>query len=84
MGIKVFVIIRMLIGCIFVVSGFEKLIGPYQHYLYVFHGYYFIPTLLDEFVLLFCSNEPSKMYLPSWSGVASTEVGGTSASATTG
>ncbi len=39
---------RVVIGSIFVVSGFEKLIGPYQNFLYVIQSYSFLPPLLAE------------------------------------
>ncbi|MCH7681642.1 DoxX family membrane protein [candidate division KSB1 bacterium] len=48
--IKFFVIGRILIGCLFIVSGFEKLIGPYQNFLYIVQSYEFLPTLLEEMV----------------------------------
>ncbi len=50
MAIKIFVVIRALIGCLFVVSGFEKLIGPYQNFLYVVQSYEFLPVVLEEIV----------------------------------
>jgi len=50
MAIKIFVVIRILIGFIFVVSGFEKLIGPYQNFMYVVQSYEFLPTVLEEVV----------------------------------
>jgi len=50
MAIKMFAVIRILIGCIFVVSGFEKLIGPYQNFLYVVQSYEFLPTLIEDIV----------------------------------
>ncbi|MBI3617024.1 MAG: DoxX family membrane protein [Candidatus Omnitrophica bacterium] len=40
----------MVIGGIFVVSGFEKLIGPYQNFLYVIQNHSFLPLFLAEFV----------------------------------
>lgn len=40
----------MVIGSIFVVSGFEKLIGPYQNFLYVILNYSFLPLSLAEIV----------------------------------
>lgn len=40
----------MAIGSIFVVSGFEKLIGPYQNFLYVIQNYSFLPLFLAEIV----------------------------------
>ena len=40
----------MVIGGIFVVSGFEKLIGPYQNFLYVIQNYSFLPLFPAEFV----------------------------------
>jgi len=50
MAIKIFVVIRVLIGCLFIVSGFEKLIGPYQNFLYVVQSYEFLPIVLEEIV----------------------------------
>jgi len=50
MAIKMFAVIRILIGCLFVVSGFEKLIGPYQNFLYVVQSYEFLPTLMEDAV----------------------------------
>ena len=40
----------MAIGSLFVVSGFEKLIGPYQNFLYVIQNYSFLPFPLAESV----------------------------------
>ncbi len=40
----------MVIGGIFVVSGFEKLIGPYQNFLYIIQNYSFLPLSLAEIV----------------------------------
>ena len=39
-----------MIGSFFVVSGFEKLIGPYQNFLYVIQNYSFLPLFLAEIV----------------------------------
>ena len=50
MAIKILVVIRILIGCLFVVSGFEKLIGPYQNFLYVVQSYEFCPTIIEDIV----------------------------------
>ena len=47
MAIKMFAVIRILIGCLFVVSGFEKLVGHYQNFLYVVQSYEFLPTLME-------------------------------------
>lgn len=43
----------MVIGSIFVISGFEKLIGPYQNFLYVIQNYSFLPLSLAEIVARF-------------------------------
>lgn len=43
----------MAIGGIFIVSGFEKLIGPYQNFLYVIQGYSFLPLPLAEIAARF-------------------------------
>ncbi len=50
MAIKILVVIRILTGCLFVVSGFEKLIGPYQNFLYVVQSYEFCPTFVEGVV----------------------------------
>jgi len=39
--------IRILLGCFFIFSGFEKLITPYQNFLYVVQSYAFLPSLLE-------------------------------------
>ncbi len=43
-------IIRVLIGTVFVVSGYEKLIGPYQNFLYVIQSYEVLSVPLEEAV----------------------------------
>jgi len=45
-----FVVLRTLIGLLFIVSGGEKLIWPYQNFLYVVQGYQLLPSGLDEAV----------------------------------
>jgi len=47
---SVFVIIRLLLGSILVVSGFEKLISPYQNFLYVVQSYDMLPASLEGWV----------------------------------
>lgn len=42
-----FVVLRIIIGLLFVVSGAEKLIWPYQNFLYVIQGYQLVPPGLD-------------------------------------
>ena len=37
-------------GLLFVVSGSEKLIGPYQNFLYVVQGYDLFPSSIEEVV----------------------------------
>jgi len=49
----VFVVARILIGCVFVVSGFEKIISPYQNFLYVVQGYEFFLRPLEELIARF-------------------------------
>lgn len=46
--INIFVILRILIGSVFVISGFEKLIGPYQNFLYVIQSYAFLNVFWEE------------------------------------
>lgn len=50
MGFNIFVIIRILIGCIFVVSGFEKLISPHQNFLYVVQEYALFGSFLENII----------------------------------
>ena len=50
MKINVFLIIRFLIGCLFIISGGEKLISPYQNFLYVFQGYELLSVPLEKIV----------------------------------
>lgn len=42
-----FVILRIFIGLVFLVSGFEKSVSPYQNFLYVLQGYQFLPSSLE-------------------------------------
>ena len=49
-AINMFVLVRILIGLVFVVSGAEKLVWPYQNFLYVIQGYQLLPSGLDEAV----------------------------------
>lgn len=42
--------LRILTGLLFVVSGAEKLIWPYQNFLYVLQGYELLPAGLDGIV----------------------------------
>ena len=44
------ILIRILIGLIFVVSGGEKLLSPYQNFLYVIQAYEIVPSPWDEWV----------------------------------
>jgi len=41
---------RVLIGGFFIFSGGEKLIGPFQNFLYVVQGYDLLPSLLEKAV----------------------------------
>ena len=47
------VLIRTFIGLIFVLSGTEKLLGPYQNFLYVIQGYDIVPAPWDEWAARF-------------------------------
>ncbi|PIW64123.1 MAG: hypothetical protein COW13_01230 [Candidatus Omnitrophica bacterium CG12_big_fil_rev_8_21_14_0_65_50_5] len=42
-----FVILRIFIGLVFLVSGFEKSVSPYQNFLYALQGYQFLPSFLE-------------------------------------
>ncbi len=44
------VLSRIVIGGLFVVSGLEKLISPYQNFLYVVQGYEIFPPGVDRVV----------------------------------
>ena len=37
-----------MVGALFVFSGFQKLIAPYQNFLYVIESYSFLPGILEE------------------------------------
>lgn len=41
--INIFVLLRILIGLVYVVSGFEKLITPFQNFQYVIQSYEIVP-----------------------------------------
>ena len=43
---KIFAVIRILLGCLFITSGFEKLSSSYQNFLYVVQNYDFLPATL--------------------------------------
>lgn len=49
-GINLYVCIRILLGCIFLISGGEKLLGPYQNFLYIIQSYEVIPGPIDVLV----------------------------------
>jgi len=42
--------LRLLIGTIFTVSGFEKAVGPSGNFLYVVQQYQFLPSALAKVV----------------------------------
>ena len=45
---KIFFSIRILIGLIFIISGFEKVTSPYQNFLAVIQDYEVLPYFLEE------------------------------------
>jgi uncharacterized membrane protein YphA (DoxX/SURF4 family) len=47
---KILLILRLLIGVLFVVSGGEKALGPYQNFLYVVQSYEIFPPMLAELI----------------------------------
>ncbi|HLF17641.1 MAG TPA: DoxX family protein [Candidatus Omnitrophota bacterium] len=47
---NIFVLLRWLIGLLFIVSGGEKLIGPFQNFLYVVESYEAFPRFLQEII----------------------------------
>ena len=46
--INIFFIIRLLVGAVFLVSGAEKLLSPYQNFLYVVQGYSLFLPFFEE------------------------------------
>lgn len=44
------VILRIIIGSIFLVSGLGKLLSPYQNFLYAIEAYQFLPSLVEFWV----------------------------------
>ena len=46
------VILRVFIGLVLLVSGFEKLISPYQNFLYVIQAYQAFPSWLEKLAAL--------------------------------
>jgi len=49
-SINPFAALRCAVGLVFLVSGFEKLIVPYQNFLYVVQSYEFVPAGVDTLV----------------------------------
>lgn len=48
MAINLLVIIRVCMGCLFIVSGFGKLIEPTQNFLYIVQSYELFGTVLEK------------------------------------
>lgn len=48
--INLFVIFRFILGGFFIFSGAEKLVGPYQNFLYVVQSYEIVGVPLEELV----------------------------------
>ncbi len=46
------VILRIFIGLVLLVSGFDKIISPYQNFLYVIQAYQMFPDWLEKFVAI--------------------------------
>ncbi len=44
------VFLRIFIGLVFLISGFEKLISPYQNFLYVIQAYEIFPSGMEKAV----------------------------------
>ncbi len=49
-AINKFVFIRIAVGCFFIISGFEKLIRPYENFLYVVQSYELVGKSMAEIV----------------------------------
>ncbi|MBF0569367.1 MAG: DoxX family membrane protein [Candidatus Omnitrophica bacterium] len=43
---NIFVIIRLVLGVLFIISGLEKALGPTENFLYVIQGYEILPDAL--------------------------------------
>lgn len=48
--INPFVVVRIMLGLLFVVSGFEKVTHPYQNFLYVVQSYEIFNSSLEKFI----------------------------------
>ena len=48
--ISAFVIIRIMLGCLLVISGIQKIMGPYQNFLYVVQSYAIFPSVLESVI----------------------------------
>ena len=49
MGDKfMYVILRIVIGSIFLISGLGKLLSPYQNFLYVIQAYQLLPSWVQK------------------------------------
>ena len=44
------IILRFLVGALFIVSGGEKVLGPYQNFLYVVQSYEIFPSMAEELI----------------------------------
>lgn len=49
-AVNFYSLLRILLGAFFIVSGFEKIISPYQNFLYVVQSYEIFGSPLDVFV----------------------------------
>ena len=47
-----FVCVRVLIGCLFIFSGYQKLLQPYTNFFYVLQGYEILPQPLDKMLAI--------------------------------
>ncbi len=48
---SIFLFFRLAVGALFILSGFQKLIAPYQNFLYVIESYQILPSpLIEEFL----------------------------------
>ncbi len=47
---NLYFLVRMALGCLFIFSGFEKLISPYQNFLFIIESYAILPSWGEEIV----------------------------------
>lgn len=52
MKLNIFVLLRIAIGVLLCLSGFEKATQPYQNFLYVIQGYEVFPSIIEKAIAI--------------------------------